>query len=147
VIHKPRLQPLLQPVLQHLPQLGRFLSVGVLNMVVGLLVIYACKWFFHAGDVAANAIGYGAGLVNSFVLNSRWTFRFQGPQLPALIKFLIVALVAYVANLLTVMLLIRYGVDSYLAQALGIPPYTLTTYVASKFIVFRVQARAPEKST
>jgi putative flippase GtrA len=132
---------------RHLPQLGRFLSVGVLNMLVGLLVIYACKWFFHAGDVSANAIGYGAGLVNSFVLNSRWTFGYRGPQLPAVVKFLAVALVAYAMNLLTVLLLIRYGVDSYLAQALGIPPYTLTTYLASKFIVFRVLPDAPEKTT
>jgi putative flippase GtrA len=130
-----------------LPQLGKFLSVGVLNMLVGLLVIYACKWFFHAGDVTANALGYGAGLVNSFALNSRWTFGYRGPQLPAIVKFLAVALVAYAMNLLTVLLLIRYGVDSYIAQALGIPPYTLTTYLASKLFVFRVLPDAPKKST
>ena len=127
-----------------LPQLGKFLSVGVLNMLVGLLVIYACKWFFSASDVVANAVGYGAGLVNSFALNSRWTFEYQGPQLPAVLKFLAVALVAYAMNLLTVLLLIRCGVDSYLAQALGIPPYTLTSYLASKFIVFRVTPGASE---
>ena len=133
---------------KHLPELRRFLSVGALNMLVGLLVIYACKWLFHAGDVMANAIGYGVGLVNSFALNSRWTFAYRGPQLPAVVKFLAVAMLAYAMNLLTVMLLIRYGVDSYLAQALGIPPYTLTTYLASKFFVFRGPpdvAAVPEK--
>jgi putative flippase GtrA len=124
---------------QHLPELGRFLSVGVLNMVVGLLVIYACKWFFGANDVAANAIGYAAGLTTSFTLNSRWTFTYRGPQLPALVKFLGVALVAYGMNLLTVLVLIHHaGVNAYVAQALGIPAYTLTTYLASKFIVFRL---------
>jgi putative flippase GtrA len=133
---------------QHLPQLGRFLSVGVLNMVVGLLVIYACKWFFHANDVAANAIGYAAGLTTSFTLNSRWTFGYRGPQLPALIKFLLVAALAYAMNLLTVLTLIHIvDVNSYIAQALGIPPYTLTTYLASKFIVFRVHAEPEQKST
>jgi hypothetical protein len=45
------------------------------------------------------------------------------------------------------LLLIRYGVDSYIAQALGIPPYTLTTYLASKLFVFRVLPDAPKKST
>jgi putative flippase GtrA len=120
------------------PELGRFLSVGVVNMVVGLLVIYASKWFFHAGDVAANAAGYGVGLCTSFALNSRWTFSYSGPQLPALGKFLAVAAVAFAMNLLTVLVAIRYaGLNDYLAQALGIPPYTLTTYLASKFIVFR----------
>jgi putative flippase GtrA len=132
----------------HLPQLGRFLSVGMLNLVGGLLVIYACKWFFHAGDVTANAIGYGAGLISGFTLNSRWTFAYRGPQLPALIKFLLVALLAYGMNLLTVLILIqKFELNSYLAQALGIPPYTLTTFLASKFIVFRSQPTKNEKST
>jgi len=132
----------------HLPQLGRFLSVGVLNMAGGLLVIYACKWLFHAGDAAANAIGYSVGLIIGFTLNSRWTFAYRGRQLPALIKFLLVALVAYAMNLLTVLILIRQlDLNSYVAQALGIPPYTLTTYLASKFIVFRLQPESNEKST
>lgn len=132
----------------HLPQLGRFLSVGMLNMVGGLLVIYVCKWLFHADDVGANAIGYTAGLLSSFALNSRWTFAYRGPQVPALIKFLLVALVAYGMNLLTVLILIQQlELNSYVAQALGIPPYTLTTYLASKFIVFRFQPQSDEKST
>jgi putative flippase GtrA len=109
-------------------------------MLVGLSVIYAVKWFFHAGDVAANAIGYAAGLVTSFALNSRWTFAYVGPQLPAAIKFLTVALVAYGMNLLTVLIAIRYlGINDYIAQALGIPPYTLTSYLASKYLVFRAK--------
>ena len=132
----------------HLPQMGRFLSVGMLNLVGGLLVIYVCKWLFQAGDVAANAIGYSAGLISGFVLNSRWTFAYRGPRLPALIKFLLVALVAYGMNLLTVLISIQhFELNSYVAQALGIPPYTLTTYLASKFIVFRFQPKIEETST
>jgi putative flippase GtrA len=120
------------------PELGRFLSVGVVNMVVGLLVIYASKWFFQAGDVLANATGYAFGLCTSFALNSRWTFEYRGPQLPAIAKFLVVAAVAYAVNLATVLVAIHYlGLNGYLAQAMGIPPYTLTTYLASKFLVFR----------
>ena len=41
--------------IRRLPQLGRFLSVGVLNMVVGLPVIYFCKCSLQADDVVANA--------------------------------------------------------------------------------------------
>ena len=132
----------------HLPQLGKFLSVGVVNMLVGLLVIYACKWFFAVGDAAANAMGYAAGLTTSFTLNSRWTFAYRGPQLPALLKFLLVAALAYGMNLLTVLVLIHHaGVNGYLAQALGIPPYTLTTYLASKFLVFRAPPETPPTLT
>jgi putative flippase GtrA len=127
----------------HLPELGRFLSVGVFNTLLGLAVIYACKWFFGAGDAVANAVGYGAGLVASFALNSRWTFDYRGPQGPALLKFLLVALLAYGVNLLAVLAAIHLlGLNGYLAQLLGVPPYTATSYLASKFLVFRRQPDA-----
>ena len=119
-------------------QFAKFLSVGVANTLVALLVIYAAKWLADLGDVAANALGYGVGLLASFTLNSRWTFAHSGPRLPALAKFLLVALVAYGMNLLTVMAAIHYvGLNDYLAQALGIPPYTVTSFLASKYLVFR----------
>lgn len=119
---------------------GRFLSVGVANTVVGLLVIYLAKWFLHLGDVAANAFGYSVGLLLSFTLNSRWTFSYKGPNLPALVKFVFVTLAAYGMNLATVLSAITYfGLNGYVAQAMGIVPYTLTSYLASKYLVFRSQ--------
>lgn len=128
---------------RHFRELPRFLSVGVVNTLVGLLVIYLAKWFYNVGDVASNAVGYSVGLLVSFVLNSRWTFAYRGPLSPALAKFLLVALVAYGMNLLTVMVTIHYiGLNDYIAQALGIPPYTLTSYLASKYLVFRAKPGA-----
>ena len=119
-------------------QFAKFLGVGVANTLVALLVIYAAKWLLNFGDVAANALGYGVGIFASFTLNRRWTFAHSGPQLPALAKFLLVALVAYGMNLITVMAAIHHaGLNTYLAQALGIPPYTLTSFLASKYLVFR----------
>lgn len=118
-------------------QFGRFLGVGAVNAVVGLLVIYVAKWFFGAGDIAANLIGYGVGMTLSFVLNSRWTFEFGGAWGPAFVKFIAVSVFAYGANLLSVLAAIHgLAVNSYLAQALGIPAYTLTVFLASKYVVF-----------
>lgn len=117
---------------------GKFLSVGIVNTATGLLIIYAAKWFLQMGDVAANACGYSIGLLISFALNSRWTFAYTGPQLHALAKFLLVALIAYAINLLTVVVAIRFfELNSYVAQAIGVPPYTLTSFFLSKYLVFR----------
>jgi putative flippase GtrA len=130
-----------------LRQFGRFLSVGVVNALLGLLVIYAAKWFFGAGDITANLLGYGVGMTVSFVLNSRWTFDFSGAWQPAFAKFIAVSVVAYAANLLTVLAAIHGGaINSYVAQALGIPVYTLTVFLASKYLVFRPSAGATGKS-
>ena len=119
-------------------QAGRFLSVGVANTFAGLMVIYATKWFLHLGDIAANVLGYAVGLSLSFALNSRWTFAYRGPYLPALGKFLLVILVAYGINLATVMSAIQYfGINDYFAQTIGVVPFTLTSYFGSKCLVFR----------
>ena len=119
---------------------GKFLSVGVLNTAIGLLIIYAAKWFLHLGDVAANACGYSVGLLLSFFLNSRWTFAYSGPQLRALTQFLLVTLVAYAVNLLTVVVAINYfGLNSYVAQAIGVPPYTVISFFLSKYLVFHTR--------
>ena len=116
----------------------RFLLVGIVNTITGLSVIYACKWFLGFDDVSANLSGYIVGLTVSFTLNSRWTFQYRGSVWPAVMRFLTVFLVAYATNLFVVLLLIEaFAVNSYLAQAIGVPPYTLMFYAGSRWLAFR----------
>lgn len=123
------------------PQFLRFLCVGVINTFTGLAVIYACKYFLSFEDLAANASGYAVGLCVSFTLNRRWTFAHRGAVAPAALRFLVVAAMAYALNLATVMWCIHgLGMNSYLAQALGIPPYTLTAYGLSRLWAFRAES-------
>ncbi|MBP8250266.1 MAG: GtrA family protein [Chitinophagales bacterium] len=124
-----------------IPEFGKFISVGALNTLIGLLVIYAAKWIFCLDDISANATGYAVGFILSFVLNSRWTFAYHGKKIAALGKFVLVALVAYGINLIFVMLAIGYfDMNGYLAQIFGIPPYTLASYFLSKYLVFRTDS-------
>lgn len=102
----------------------RYLLVGGANTLMGLLVIYGAKLLLGLGEVAANAAGYAVGVGPSFVLNQSLTFQFTESAFPALFRFLVVLGVAYLANLLTVLLLISLDVDSRFAQAIGVIPYT-----------------------
>jgi putative flippase GtrA len=115
----------------------RFILVGGINTLFGLIIIFTCKWIFGLDDVFSNLIGYSAGIVLSFTLNQRWTFRFTGTLLPALARFLFVFLISYLANLATVLIFIKIGVDSYLAQLMGVVPYTMLGYFGSRFFAFR----------
>jgi putative flippase GtrA len=118
-------------------KLFRFLVVGVVNTLFGQSVIWFSMWALGLGIVPANALGYGCGIVLSFVLNRNWTFNHEGSQLPALLRFLAVNAVAYAANLLVVVVVHRFGVNGYLAQLSGAPFYTAVGYVGSRLFAFR----------
>jgi putative flippase GtrA len=125
----------------------RFVVVGIGNTVIGLGVIYAGKWLLQFGDVLANLLGYICGLSVSFTLNKRWTFRYQGHMGPALARFLAVVAIAYLLNLVAVVSLRGVlHVNSYLAQALGIIPYTGFSYMGSRFFAFPQVPDVPERS-
>jgi putative flippase GtrA len=123
------------------PRLGapfKFVVVGIANTFVGLLAIYLCKWLLGFGDALANISGYMIGLAVSFLLNRGWTFRHSGAVLPALARFLVIFALAYLLNLATVLIAIHsFGVNSYLAQGIGIAPYTVFFYLGSKYFAFR----------
>ena len=124
------------------PSWLRFGLVGALNTAVGLLVIYACKWFFSIPDFAANAVGYGVSIGQSFLLNGRWTFSFEGPVGRALGRFFIVVAMAYCANFIALAALVSVvHFNGYLAQAIAVVPYVCISYFGMKHYAFASSAR------
>jgi putative flippase GtrA len=116
----------------------KFVVVGIANTLVGLFAIYLCKWLLGFSDALANISGYMIGLAVSFLLNRGWTFRHSGAVLPALARFLVIFALAYLLNLATVLIAIHsLGVNSYLAQAIGIAPYTVFFFLGSRYFAFR----------
>ena len=119
----------------------KFAVVGVANTFVGLSTIYLCKWLLGFGDVIANICGYSIGLTLSFTLNRGWTFRHSGPVLPALKRFLAIFILAFLSNLATVLVAIKsLEVNSYMAQAGGILPYTVIFFFGSRYFAFKPPA-------
>ncbi len=118
-------------------QVARFVAVGLLNTCTGLLVIYALKLFTGLDDVRANVLGYAVGMTVSFCLNRNWTFGYSGGNWVPGIRFLMTMIMAYGLNLLTVLICLHpLGLNSYVAQALGIPPFTIASFLLCKYWVF-----------
>jgi putative flippase GtrA len=111
--------------------------VGVANTLLGLLVIYGAKWVAGLPDLPANLLGYIVGLTVSYFLNARWTFAFRGRHGAAAPRFLLVILVAYLSNIATVYALLGLAINSYIAQAAGIIPYTAIGYLGAALFAFR----------
>ena len=116
----------------------KFAVVGIANTLVGLFAIYMCKWLLGFSDTLANISGYIIGLAVSYLLNRGWTFQHSGAALPALARFVLIFALAYLLNLATVLVAIHsFGVNPYLAQAIGIGPYAVLFYLGSRYFAFK----------
>lgn len=67
-------------------QLIKFALVGasntIVDMIVNTIVTFLLKLVFSGGWIVyvAKAVGYACGILNSYILNSRWTFREERRQ-------------------------------------------------------------------
>jgi putative flippase GtrA len=126
-------------------QILRFATVGVINTLLTLAIIYL---LMHLGvDYrGANLAGYLVGFVVSFVLNRNWTFTHRGHWLGSFARWIVVAAVAYGGNLATVVMLHQWlGIDAHLAQLGGMPVYTLLSYVGGRYFAFTAPPAASEE--
>lgn len=121
----------------------RVLVIGAGSALAGLTAIFTAKAGLGAGDIVANAAGYGVGLGVGFALNRSWTFGDGDEPLASALRFLTTFIFSYVFNLTVVLGLIHgLGIGSYLAQALGIAPFVVMFLVLSRWSAFRQEPRA-----
>lgn len=90
---------------------ARFVVVGSLNFVVSFAAFYASYQYLPLGQASgrgavANVVAYGAGLLNSFLLNRLWTFRAEGPVGVHALKFVLLNAATLFASTLIVLLLV-----------------------------------------
>lgn len=118
-------------------ELVKFVCVGGVNTLVGLTIIYSLKWLFSWGDAASNMAGYLICIALGFVLNGRWTFGTAALTKRHLAGYFLVAAAAYLMNLIAVLASIeKLNLSGDLAQLVGVPVFTLTSYFLNKIFVF-----------
>lgn len=118
-------------------QLSRFATVGVLNTLVGVAVIFACYQLLGFGLILSNVIGYGVGLIISFALNGAWTFGASTYTAPAIVKFLAIVAVALAANLAAIILTMSIGAPYPIAQLIGVCTYSALVFLGMKYAIFK----------
>ena len=119
-------------------QFSRFLSVGVANTALGYAVIFGCMYLAGLSPELSNAAGYAVGLLVSYFLNRHFTFRSAQRRSTEFVRFGIVFLVAYTANLVVLIVLVRtLEVHAGLSQLIAGIIYVGTAYLLNKHYVFR----------
>jgi len=122
----------------YLVQGSRFMLVGVLNGVIGLGTTYAAYNLFNVPYPLANVLGYTLGLINSFILNKKWTFQSKKDPKKEIILFLLIFGVSYSLNLGSVVVSVELlHLDPNLAQLVGVFFYTSSNFFGNKLLTFR----------
>lgn len=116
-------------------QPAAYAAIGLVNTGITAALIFSLM-ASGVSALAANAVGYGAGLICSYFLNSRLTFKVDAGA-ASLVRFLLAAGVAYLANLLVVILTIKVTDAPHIAQIAGMPVYTVVGYFLNKYWAMR----------
>ena len=118
-------------------QFLRFLLVGFANTALGYAVIFGAMYLGGLTPELSNAVGYLVGLLVSYFLNRRFTFRSAQRRSTEFVRFVLVFLAAYTANLMVLILLIRgLGIHAALSQVIAGVVYIGTVYFLNKHYVF-----------
>jgi len=56
-------------------ELVKFSIVGVINTTIDFAVFFVCYSILHFNSSFSQVFGYTAGMVNSFLMNKKWTFE------------------------------------------------------------------------
>ena len=119
-------------------QLAKFSAVGASGYVINLAVYTALLRGAGLHYAAAATCSFLVAVTNNYVWNRLWTFHDQrGHAGWQGLRFLLVAVVAYGANLALLSALIGLGMDKVLAQAIAVVLVTPLNFVGNKLWSFR----------
>lgn len=118
-------------------QFIKFIFVGILNSGLGYGIIFACMYLVGLSPELSNVVGYGVGLVISYVFHRNFTFRSVDEKKSEFIRFASVFLIAYLANLAALIFMIRVlNVHVGVAQVAAGVIYVGVSYLLNSVYVF-----------
>lgn len=119
-------------------QFIRFILVGIVNSGLGYAIIFACMYLAKLSPELSNVIGYMIGLFLSYLLHRGFTFGSKQNPRAEFVRFVFVFLVAYLANLATLIILVRVvDIHAGLSQVIAGAVYVGTSYLLNRIYVFR----------
>lgn len=114
----------------------KFLFTGGINTIVNYCV-YAFLIFIGLWHVGAATVSIVFGIIFNYQTHGRYVFGNRSSC--SFRRYVISWICLYFANVAALDLLVRSGVNSYLAGALLVPPMAVLAFVVMRFIVFRVK--------
>ena len=122
----------------------KFLSVGVINTLVGSAVMFLLYNVAHCGYWLSSAANYVVGSAVSYILNKKFTFENKQSSAKTVLRFVLSISACYlisygVAKPLAIRMLAGAPVNlqENLGMLIGMGLYVLLNYVAQRFFAFK----------
>jgi putative flippase GtrA len=126
-----------------LVQFVKFGLVGVSNTLLTFAVYTLLLKVFGVWYLAASAIGFVVGTINSFLLNRRWTFRGHVGDALTPVRWTVVQCCGLGVNEGLLYVFVHQAqLDKLLAQAFATAVVTVSTFFANRAWTFRMHAPA-----
>ena len=127
--------------LRHGPNWLQFIRFGivgasgyVINLAVYTALLRGAGWHYAAAATASFLVA----VTNNYTWNRLWTFHAQRGHVGWQgLRFLVVAVIAYVANILLLTGLIALGLDKVVSQAIAVILVTPLNFLGNKLWSFR----------
>lgn len=119
-------------------QVIKFGLVGLVNTAVDFAVFVLLTKAVDLNSTISHAISYSCGVLNSYFLNRKWTFKQKSKSHPMeFFKFLLVNLVSLgLSTLVLNYLEIEAGISVYVAKLGATLCSMLVNFIGSKLVVF-----------
>ena len=118
-------------------QVVKYGTIGAANTLITAVVIYLMQNVLGCSMEWSNVAGYAAGLLNSFVWNSRWTFG-SSMTWRSFRDFMLVFALCYGLQMLALQLMKHHtSIDRYVIQLIAMLVYNVLNFLLNKYWVFK----------
>lgn len=121
----------------------KFLLVGLLNTIVGTVIMFSFYNLFHFNYWVSSAANYVFGSILSYILNKNYTFHNQSKGMEVKLKFIINIMVCYglaygIAKPLVKLVLENASVSikENVSMLIGMVLFVILNYGGQRFLVF-----------
>ena len=114
----------------------RYMVVGLTSNFI-LYAVYIGLTELGMVPKFAMSLLYGMGVIQTFIFNKRWSFRFEGATTPALMRYVTAHAICYAINLGALVLLVdQRGLPHQWVQGVMIFVIAVILFLAQRYWIF-----------
>ena len=117
-------------------ELARYFIVGSINTLSGFILIFFFSSILHFDPYSSNALSFLCCHFTAFKMHKIYTFRASGSSARSIFRFTLVTMLSWMTNIITLSLLISFGVDEYISQGLAMISYVVISFLLHRLFTF-----------